>query len=187
MDATEQSFSADVVARSAEVPVVVDFWADWCGPCRMLTPVLEREIAERDGQVELVKVDVDANPALANEYDVRGIPAVKAFRNGRVVSEFVGVQSPQSVAAFLDALTQPTEGEQLLASLRSSGAEPEVLAALDRGDPAVALDLILAEIADAEPERRDELRRLALALFDALGPEDPVTQTYRRRLASLLF
>jgi putative thioredoxin len=187
MDATEQSFSADVVERSAEVPVVVDFWADWCGPCRMLTPVLEREIAERDGQVELVKVDVDANPALANEYDVRGIPAVKAFRNGRVVSEFVGVQSPQSVAAFLDALTQPTEGEQLLASLRSSGAEPEVLAALDGGDPAAALELILGEIPDAEPERREELRRLALALFDALGPEDPVTQTYRRRLASLLF
>ncbi len=187
MDVTEQSFAADVVERSAEVPVVVDFWADWCGPCRMLTPVLEREIAERDGQVELVKVDVDANPALASEYDVRGIPAVKAFRNGRVVSEFVGVQSPQSVAAFLDALTQPTEGEQLLASLRSSGAEAEVLAALDRGDPAAALELVLGEIADAEPERREELRRLALAIFDALGPEDPVTQTYRRRLASLLF
>jgi putative thioredoxin len=187
MDATDQTFAADVVDRSADVPVVVDFWAEWCGPCRTLTPVLEREIAERDGQVELVKVDVDANPALASEYDVRGIPAVKAFRNGRVVSEFVGVQSPQSVAAFLDALTEPTEGEQLLAALRESGAEPEVLAALNRGDPAAALELVLAEIADAEPDRRDELRRLALAIFDAIGPEDPVTQAYRRRLASLLF
>jgi putative thioredoxin len=187
MDATEQTFAADVVARSADVPVVVDFWADWCGPCRMLTPVLEREVAGRDGQVELVKVDVDANPGLANEYGVRGIPAVKAFRNGRVVSEFVGVQSPQAVAAFLDALTEPTEGEQLLAQLRGSGAEPAVLAALDGGDPAAALELILAEIPGAEPERRDELRRLALAVFEALGSEDPVTQTYRRRLASLLF
>ncbi len=78
------------------------------------------------GQVELAKVDVDANPALAEEYGVRGIPAVKAFRNGRVVSEFVGAQSPQSVAAFLDALTQPTEGEQLLAELarERGGARP---------------------------------------------------------------
>jgi len=187
MDATEQTFAADVVERSSDVPVVVDFWADWCGPCRMLTPVLEREIAARDGQVELVKVDVDANPALANEYGVRGIPAVKAFRNGRVVNEFVGVQSPQSVAVFLDALTQATEGEELLASLREGGAEAEVLAALDAGDPAGALELVLGEITDAVAERRDELRRLALAIFDALGPEDPVTQAYRRRLATLLF
>jgi putative thioredoxin len=187
MDATEQTFGADVVERSADVPVVVDFWADWCGPCRTLTPVLEREIAARDGQVELVKVDVDANPALADEYGVRGIPAVKAFRNGRVVNEFVGAQSPQAVAAFLDALTQPTEGEQLLAALRESGAEPEVVAALDAGDPAAALELVLGEIPDAVPERRDELRRLALAIFDALGPDDPVTLAYRRRLATLLF
>src|SRR3954454_8041562 len=187
MDATEQTFASDVVERSADVPVVVDFWAEWCGPCRTLTPVLEQEIAEREGQVELVKVDVDANPALANEYGVRGIPAVKAFRNGRVIREFVGVQSPQSVAAFLDALTQPTEGEQLLAALRESGAEPEVVAALDRGDAAAALELVLGEIGEAEPGRRDELRRLALAIFDAVGPDDPVTQTYRRRLASLLF
>jgi thioredoxin len=187
MDATDETFAADVVERSADVPVVVDFWAEWCGPCRTLTPVLEREIAGRAGQVELVKVDVDANPQLANEYGIRGIPAVKAFRNGRVVREFVGAQSPQTVAAFLDALTAPTEGEQLLARLREEGAEAEVLAALDRGDPAAALELILTEIVDVEPDRRDDLRRLALAIFETLGPEDPVTLAYRRRLASLLF
>src|SRR4249919_1323370 len=121
IDVTEQDFEREVVERSRELPVVVDFWAEWCGPCRMLTPVLEREIEARSGQVELAKVDVDANPVLAEEYGVRGIPAVKAFRNGRVVSEFVGVQSPQAVAAFLDALTEPTEAEQLLARLRESG------------------------------------------------------------------
>jgi putative thioredoxin len=187
VDVTEQTFPADVVDRSAEVPVVVDFWAAWCGPCRTLTPVLEKEIESRAGQVELAKVDVDENPALAEEFGVRGIPAVKAFRNGRVVSEFVGVQSPTSVAAFLDALTQPTEGEQLLAGLRESGDEAELVALIDQGEHAVALDRILDEISGASPERRELLRRIALAIFDALGPEDPVTLAYRRRLATVLF
>ncbi len=183
MDVTEDSFGTAVIDRSAEVPVVVDFWADWCGPCRMLTPVLEKEVEARAPAVELAKIDVDANPTLANEYDVRGIPAVKAFRNGRVVSEFVGVQSPQSVGAFLDALTQPSEGEQLLAHLRESGEEPELVAAIDAGDYGRALESVLAEIADAPPERRDQLRQVSLAIFDELGPEHETTLAYRRRLA----
>jgi thioredoxin len=187
MDVTDTTFDTAVIERSADVPVVVDFWAEWCGPCRMLTPVLEREVAARDGAVDLVKVDVDANPVLAEEYGIRGIPAVKAFRNGRVVNEFVGAQAPQTVAAFLDSLTQPSEGEELLARLRESGGEGEAIAALDAGDPERALELVLTEIADASPDRRDELRRLALAIFEELGPEHPATQAYRRRLAALLF
>src|ERR1041385_5912830 len=92
-DVNEGAFDAQVIARSRDVPVVVDFWAAWCGPCRVLGPIIEREVAAHDGRVELVKVDVDANPGLAARYDVRGIPAVKAFAGGEVAREFVGLQS----------------------------------------------------------------------------------------------
>src|SRR5436305_5149428 len=97
MDVTEQDFQTAVVDRSHEVPVVVDFWAEWCGPCRQLTPVLERAVAARDGKVELAKVDTEANPALSRAFGIQGIPAVKAFKDGKVVSEFVGAQPPAAV------------------------------------------------------------------------------------------
>jgi putative thioredoxin len=188
VDVTEASFERDVVERSLELPVVVDFWADWCGPCKALTPVLEREVAARGGEIELAKVDVDASPRLADEFGIRGIPAVKAFRNGRVVSEFVGAQSPHSVATFLDELLAPSAGEQLLAELRESGERPELLAALEAGDYEGALELLLREVKDeTDPERRDELRRLMVALFDELGPEHPLSVRFRRQLAFALY
>jgi len=187
VDVNEDSFDADVLERSHEGLVVVDFWADWCGPCRSLAPVLEAAVSERAAEVVLVKVDVDANPGLAERYGVRGIPAVKAFRRGQVASEFTGARSPVFVGEFLDALMGPSEAERLLAELRESGAEPDLVAALERDDYEGALELLLAAVAEAVDGRRDELRRLTLALFEHLGNEHELTLRYRRRLASVLF
>src|SRR6188472_254034 len=110
-DATDATFEQDVIRRSHEHPVVVDFWAEWCGPCKQLTPVLETAIEGRE--VELAKVDVEANKALAREYGVSSIPAVKAFKDGRIVAEFVGARSRTAVDAFLDELTKPPVAEVL--------------------------------------------------------------------------
>src|SRR5256884_10011841 len=104
MDVTDSTFQSAVLDRSHTVPVVVDFWAEWCGPCRQLGPLLERAVGARGGKIELAKVDVDSNPLLARTYGIQGIPAVKAFRDGAVAAEFVGALPPASVEQFLDSL-----------------------------------------------------------------------------------
>src|SRR5215212_9825882 len=113
IDVSEGTFETDVIERSKSVSVVVDFWAAWCGPCRMLTPVLEQAAQARGDDVVLAKLDTDANPGISQAFGIQGIPAVKAFKDGRVVDEFVGAQPPAVVERFFDGLV-PSEAERLV-------------------------------------------------------------------------
>ncbi|MFP5365044.1 MAG: tetratricopeptide repeat protein [Thermoleophilia bacterium] len=247
IDVTEADFETEVVRRSADVPVVVDFWAPWCAPCRQLGPVLEKAAKAREGDVLLAKIDTDENPSIANLFGIQGIPAVKAFRDGKVVAEFVGAQSPAQVEAFFDGLV-PSATQRLLdagdeASLRTviekepanveanfrlaqllyrggdpdaalrhlrnaagsfgadglaarieleraDGARPrlgEAFAKLDEGDHQAGLDILLEELAGAEGDDKERLRKAIVAVLDELGVEHPLARDARRRLAQALY
>ena len=149
IDVTEATFQQEVIDRSRQVPVVVDFWAEWCGPCRQLTPALESAAKRREGAVVLAKVDTDANQQLAQSFGIQGIPAVKAFRDGAIVDEFVGAKPPTEVERFFDGLV-PSEVDQLVAA----GDEASLRRALElepaRTDAAAALAHLLHAQGDEE-------------------------------------
>jgi putative thioredoxin len=242
-DVDEADFERRVLERSRELPVVVDFWADWCSPCKQLTPVLERAATARAGKVELAKVDVEKNRNLQAAFRIQGIPAVKAFRDGRVAAEFTGALPPAQVESFFDSLV-PSEADELAASgeegdlrraleldpnhptarrdlgrlllergdrdgalelLRSATgdfvadgvlarvelADDSALApafeAWDAGDHAGALERLQEALAnEADPDRKDLIRRAMVGFFTELGPDDALAREHRRRLSAAL-
>jgi putative thioredoxin len=234
IDVTDATFEAEVINRSTELPVVVDLWAPWCGPCKTLGPVLEQVIDATEGKVALVKVNVDENPQTSAAFRVQSIPAVFALRDRVVVDQFIGAQGESAVQAFVDGLlpsVQETEIDRLLgagdeASLRQAleldpghvgvvVALAELLVADGRPDDALELLARVPETADTRrvaalaragglvsdadeiPTKLDELlgrvkgddtvRQEYVDLLELLGPDDPRTADYRRKLTAQLY
>ncbi len=206
VDVNEYTFDQDVVARSHEVLVVVDFWAPWCGPCRMLGPILEQLAAEYGGRFILAKVNTDENPNLAMRYGIQGIPAVKAFLNGRVVGEFVGAQPKAMVKRFIESwLPSPAdekyaEGQRLESQGLLEQAEAAYRAALeldpDHWGATVALgrvllaqnrsdeaEEVLRRVPEGAPEGLEAQRLLAQVEFQRAAAGCPSEAACRQRLA----
>lgn len=156
VDATEATFERDVIERSRDMPVVVDFWAAWCDPCRRLGPVLERLAAEYDGRFTLVKVDTEACPNLATGFGVRSLPTVMAVKDGQVVDGFMGAQGETEVRMFLERI-MPNDRERLVADARR----------LEESDPTASAVKYRAALAEL-PHDEKALTGLARVLV-ALG------------------
>lgn len=212
-DVTDATFAVDVVERSHTVPVVIDLWAEWCGPCKTLGPILDKVIGEAQGLVELAKVDVDANPSVAQAFQVQSIPAVYAMKDGQVVDGFMGAQGEDAVVEFVQKLIDsdaaaPTnggegegEGDASVAADPEATAfismpngeqaigEPAVIEAESAPAPPVDVEAVEAELETLLPDVKsdDVARERFIALLDQLGSENPNTNTWRRRLTSALY
>jgi putative thioredoxin len=173
-DVVDATFETEVMERSADTPVVIDLWAEWCGPCRTLGPILEKVIDDTDGQVVLVKVDVDTNRAIAEAFRVQSIPAVYAVKDGKVVDGFIGAQGEDFVREFIAKL-QPSEEQTEINRLLEAGDEESLRQVLELDPPNETAIVGLAEIC-ALDGRTDE----ALQLLDRV-PESAET----RRVAAL--
>ena len=232
VDVTDADFETEVIEKSKTVPVVVDLWAEWCGPCKTLGPIIEKVIDGTDGKVVLVKVDVDSNPGISQAFRVQSIPAVYALRDGQVVDGFVGAYPEAEVTRFVEGLL-PTAAEDEISTLLAAGDEASLRQVLERDpgheDAIVALGEILVERGDGEealalleriPES-DRTRKVAAAarlgsapqddydttltdllarvkadddarqefvdILELMGPDDPRTADYRRKLTAHLF
>ena len=160
IDVTDETFQAEVIERSHTVPVIVDLWAPWCGPCRTLGPIIEKVVEATGGRVVLVKVDTDQNPAIAQAFQVQSIPAVYALRDGAVIDGFTGAHPEHIVQQFVDALV-PTEQENVLAGLLAEGTEGSFRAALEIEPGNEDAILGLAELLVARGETEQALQFLA--------------------------
>ena len=193
-DVSDATFERDVLERSREVPVVVDLWAEWCGPCRTLGPILEKVVADTGGRVELAKVNVDQSPQVASAFQVQSIPAVYGLRDGQVVDGFVGAQPEAAVRAFVERLL-PSQEETEVDRLVAAGDEASLRRALeldvDHEGATVALADLLVDAERSEealalleriPETAEVRRVKARARVGDAGPVDDVEARLRALL-----
>ena len=232
IDVTDATFESEIIQRSHQTPVVVDLWATWCGPCKVLGPILEKVVDATGGKVVLAKVDVDENPGLAQAFRVQGIPAVFAIRDGQVVDAFQGALPEREVEQFVERLL-PTADDELLASLVAAGDEAsleraleidpgheaaivalaDILTARGEGENALAL---LARVPETDDVRRaaaaarvsmrpaddfdqqleelldlvkadDDARQRFVDILELMGPDDPRTAAWRKKLTARLY